>query len=53
MKFEDFCIDNKCLLMGEEYLKSLQDGWEIYIYGECVKDVMIYLVFCNVVVFVV
>lgn len=39
MKPEDFRTDNKRPLTGEEYLKSLQDGREIYIYGERVKDV--------------
>ncbi|SQC18886.1 4-hydroxyphenylacetate 3-monooxygenase [Klebsiella pneumoniae] len=39
MKPEDFRADAKRPLTGEEYLKSLQDGREIYIYGERVKDV--------------
>ena len=34
MKPEDFRADAKRPLTGEEYLKSLQDGREIYIYGE-------------------
>jgi hypothetical protein len=37
MKPEDFRADAKRPLTGEEYLKSLQDGREIYIYGERVK----------------
>ena len=39
MKPEEFRADAKRPLTGEEYLKSLQDGREIYIYGERVKDV--------------
>ena len=39
MKPEDFRADAKRPLTGEEYLKSLQDGREIYIYGERVDDV--------------
>ncbi|EBR4272959.1 TPA: 4-hydroxyphenylacetate 3-monooxygenase, oxygenase component [Salmonella enterica subsp. enterica serovar Typhimurium] len=47
MKPEDFRTDNKRPLTGEEYLKSLQDGREIYIYGERVKDVTTHPAFRN------
>lgn len=53
MKFEDFCVFVICLFIGEEYFVSLCDDCEIYIYGDCVKDVISYFVFCNVVVFMV
>ena len=39
MKPEDFRASTQRPFTGEEYLKSLQDGREIYIYGERVKDV--------------
>ncbi len=39
MKPEDFRADSKRPFTGAEYLKSLQDSREIYIYGERVKDV--------------
>ncbi|MEX0633814.1 hypothetical protein M8494_24770 [Serratia ureilytica] len=38
MKPEDFRADQRPFT-GAEYLKSLQDSREIYIYGERVKDV--------------
>ena len=47
MKPEDFRADAKRPLTGEEYLKSLQDGREIYIYGERVKDVTTHPAFRN------
>ncbi len=47
MKPEDFRADTKRPLTGEEYLKSLQDGREIYIYGERVKDVTTHPAFRN------
>jgi len=47
MKPEDFRADNKRPFTGEEYLKSLQDGREIYIYGERVKDVTTHPAFRN------
>ncbi|HAT3643354.1 TPA: Pyoverdin chromophore biosynthetic protein pvcC [Raoultella ornithinolytica] len=47
MKPEDFRTDAKRPLTGEEYLKSLQDGREIYIYGERVKDVTTHPAFRN------
>lgn len=47
MKPENFRADAKRPLTGEEYLKSLQDGREIYIYGERVKDVTTHPAFRN------
>lgn len=47
MKPEEFRADAKRPLTGEEYLKSLQDGREIYIYGERVKDVTTHPAFRN------
>lgn len=47
MKPEDFRADNKRPFTGAEYLKSLQDGREIYIYGERVKDVTTHPAFRN------
>ena len=47
MKPEDFRANAKRPLTGEEYLKSLQDGREIYIYGERVKDVTTHPAFRN------
>ncbi|MCE1644863.1 Pyoverdin chromophore biosynthetic protein pvcC, partial [Enterobacter hormaechei] len=47
MKPEDFRADKKRPFTGEEYLKSLQDGREIYIYGERVKDVTTHPAFRN------
>ncbi|NTX80184.1 4-hydroxyphenylacetate 3-monooxygenase, oxygenase component [Serratia proteamaculans] len=47
MKPEDFRADNKRPFAGDEYLKSLQDGREIYIYGERVKDVTTHPAFRN------
>ncbi len=47
MKPEDFRADAKRPLTAEEYLKSLQDGREIYIYGERVKDVTTHPAFRN------
>ena len=47
MKPEEFRADTKRPLTGEEYLKSLQDGREIYIYGERVKDVTTHPAFRN------
>ncbi|WP_315969618.1 4-hydroxyphenylacetate 3-hydroxylase N-terminal domain-containing protein, partial [Klebsiella pneumoniae] len=47
MKPENFRADAKRPLTSEEYLKSLQDGREIYIYGERVKDVTTHPAFRN------
>ncbi|ENH48310.1 4-hydroxyphenylacetate 3-monooxygenase oxygenase component [Escherichia coli p0305293.7] len=47
MKPEDFRASTQRPLTGEEYLKSLQDGREIYIYGERVKDVTTHPAFRN------
>ncbi|MDP1159879.1 hypothetical protein, partial [Klebsiella variicola] len=47
MKPEDFRADAKLPLTGEEYLKSMQDGREIYIYGELVKDFTNHTAFIN------
>ena len=34
-------------MTGEEFLASLRDGREVYIYGERVKDVTTHLAFRN------
>lgn len=47
MKPEDFRASTQRPFTGEEYLKSLQDGREIYIYGERVKDVTTHPAFRN------
>ena len=47
MKPEDFRVSTQRPFTGEEYLKSLQDGREIYIYGERVKDVTTHPAFRN------
>jgi len=47
MKPEDYRTDTKRPFTGDEYLKSLQDGREIYIYGERVKDVTTHPAFRN------
>ena len=47
MKPEDFRADSKRPFTGAEYLKSLQDSREIYIYGERVKDVTTHPAFRN------
>ncbi|APC10508.1 MULTISPECIES: 4-hydroxyphenylacetate 3-monooxygenase, oxygenase component [Providencia] len=47
MKPEDFRSDAKRPFNSQEYLKSLQDGREIYIYGERVKDVTTHPAFRN------
>ena len=47
MKPEDFRASTQRPFTGEEYLKSLQDGREIYIYGELVKDVTTHPAFRN------
>lgn len=36
------------LMIGVEYFESICDGCAIYVYGERVEDVTMYLVFCNV-----
>ncbi|REF27961.1 4-hydroxyphenylacetate 3-monooxygenase [Xenorhabdus cabanillasii] len=47
MKPEDLYADKKRPFMGKEFLNSLQDGREIYIYGERVKDVTTHPAFRN------
>ena len=47
MKPEDFRASTQRPFTGEEYLKSLQDGREIYIYGERVKDVTTCLLYTS------
>lgn len=47
MKPEDFRASTQRPFTREEYLKSLQDGREIYIYGERVKDVTTHPAFRN------
>lgn len=47
MKPEDFRSDGKRPFTGEEFLTSLRDGREIYIYGERVEDVTTHPAFRN------
>ena len=47
MRPEDTRADNKRPFTGEEYLKSLRDGREIYIDGELVRDVTVHPAFRN------
>ncbi|AWK43614.1 4-hydroxyphenylacetate 3-monooxygenase, oxygenase component [Photorhabdus laumondii subsp. laumondii] len=47
MKPENLRTDNKRPFTSKEYLNSLQDSREIYIYGERVKDVTIHPAFRN------
>lgn len=47
MKHQDFRADKTRPLTGAEYLKSLQDDREIYIYGKRVKDVTTHPAFRN------
>ncbi|SFU61773.1 4-hydroxyphenylacetate 3-monooxygenase, oxygenase component [Xenorhabdus koppenhoeferi] len=47
MRLEDFRADHKRPFTSEEYLNSLQDSREIYIYGERVKDVTTHPAFRN------
>lgn len=47
MKPEDHRAATNRPFTGEEYLKSLQDGRDIYIYGERVKDVTTHPAFRN------
>jgi 4-hydroxyphenylacetate 3-monooxygenase len=46
-KYEDMRADKKRPFTGEEYLKSLQDGREVYVYGERVEDVTTHPAFRN------
>ena len=46
-KPEDVLTDRTRPLTGKEYLESLRDGREIYIYGERVKDVTTHPAFRN------
>ena len=45
-KSEDFTATNRPFT-GQEYLESLRDGREIYIYGDKVKDVTVHPAFRN------
>ena len=45
-KSEDFTAKNRPFT-GQEYLESLRDGREIYIYGDKVKDVTVHPAFRN------
>ncbi|PHM35828.1 4-hydroxyphenylacetate 3-monooxygenase, oxygenase component [Xenorhabdus innexi] len=47
MRSEDLQATHKRPFTGKEYLNSLQDGREIYIYGERVKDVTTHPAFRN------
>ncbi len=47
MKPEEYRAETHRPFTGEEYLKSLQDGREIYIYGQRVKDVTCHPAFRN------
>jgi len=40
-------VDGVRPFTGKEYLESLRDGREVYIYGERVKDVTVHPAFCN------
>jgi 4-hydroxyphenylacetate 3-monooxygenase len=44
---EDIMVDKKRPFTGREYLESLRDGREVYIYGERVKDVTEHPAFRN------
>ena len=46
MKAEDFTVPDRPFT-GAEYLESLRDGREIYIYGERVDDVTTHPAFRN------
>jgi len=47
MKPSDFIADKKRPFTGQEYIDSLKDGREVYIYGERVKDVTEHPAFRN------
>ena len=47
MKSEDVIADKNRPFTGAEYLESLRDGREVYIYGERVKDVTTHPAFRN------
>jgi 4-hydroxyphenylacetate 3-monooxygenase len=46
-KSEDFVRDKKRPFTGAEFLESLRDGREVYIYGERVPDVTTHPAFRN------
>ena len=47
MKYEDVIAEKGRPFTGAEYLESLRDGREVYIYGERVKDVTTHPAFRN------
>jgi 4-hydroxyphenylacetate 3-monooxygenase len=47
IKSEDFIADKNRPFTGAEYLASLRDGREIYVYGKRVKDVTTHPAFRN------